>query len=435
MAESQRTKFILSNSSRLRVKLSYHAIDTLRDDMLSFGFGEDGLNDFCNYVFAKYYTKAKATISYRLTEAKEKYENLLRLALRLGKTRESAINALLMKNEQEEVYKSFVQEQNEKNRGMKNNNKGEVFLYLNAGNREIIRELNGEKEKPVEKKEEKDNKTTGSSETEKDGKVNTATDTEKPKEDDKDKKEKETKDKKDSYEIKKEYCYHKDLKGYISEIIEEYAMLSHYEREKIVRSDEIDFLGKYLQIKKDAVKGIIRINSNGAIYNFIPYKFVSDPLKTRQYIVGYSYEMGQTEDQKRTASFAVGRLQYKNLSEYTRKRVELTKREMLELEDLIKKDKMAYMLGEVKQIKIRLTPEGVIKYRNIITSRPAAESRIKDVTPGHEKDMIYTFRCTYRQIENYFLTFCDSAEILEPADLKMIFREHYEKAFKLYDTK
>ena len=406
MAESQRTKFIVNNSGRLRVKLSYHAIDTLRDDMLSFGFGEDGLNDFCNYVFAKYYTKAKATISYRLTEAKEKYENLLRLALRLGKTRESAINALLMKNEQEEVYKSFVQEQNEKNRGMKNNNKGEVFLYLNAGNREIIRELNGEKEKPEEKKE-----------------------------DDKDKKEKETKDKKDSYEIKKEYCYHKDLKGYISEIIEEYAMLSHYEREKIVRSDEIDFLGKYLQIKKDAVKGIIRINSNGAIYNFIPYKFVSDPLKTRQYIVGYSYEMGQTEDQKRTASFAVGRLQYKNLSEYTRKRVELTKREMLELEDLIKKDKMAYMLGEVKQIKIRLTPEGVIKYRNIITSRPAAESRIKDVTPGHEKDMIYTFRCTYRQIENYFLTFCDSAEILEPADLRMVFREHYEKAFKLYDTK
>lgn len=434
--------FSFNSQRKTKIKLSFQALSVLKDDMISFGFGEDSFNEFCNHVFCKFYDKAKSTVTYRIMDIEKSIEDSIRLTFRLKKQQKKVMDALKeaisinnlvdleedSNNGQEEkteegkksrkekieetkkkyqldLKKGFIWEQKEKIRNGINKSE-EVSLYVNNDSAEIILSLN--KNNIREDQNQANNEGDES--------------------------------------IKGEYEYHKGVEGYIGEVLEEYAQLSHYDRERYVRKDEIDFFnGYFAKIKKireekklkpdEDIRSIIRVRSNQKTYNFIPYSLVNDPLKTRQYIVGYSYEVGQDISQKRTASFAVARLDKKNISEYKRKMVSLTENDIEELNELILKNRTAYMLGEVKKIKVRLTPEGVIKYRNIITSRPATESRIKDVTPGHEKDMIYTFRCTYRQIENYFLTFCDAAEILEPADLKTIFREHYEKAFKLYNAK
>ena len=83
-----------------------------------------------------------------------------------------------------------------------------------------------------------------------------------------------------------------------------------------------------------------------------------------------------------------------------------------------------FLLNDVVEIGIRLTPEGISKYNSILHLRPPYTRKTKDG--------LYIFHSTEMQIEFYFLKFGKDAEVLYPQSLRNKFRLEYEKALKKY---
>ena len=93
------------------------------------------------------------------------------------------------------------------------------------------------------------------------------------------------------------------------------------------------------------------------------------------------------------------------------------------MEDTIQKRGVQFLLSEDDTISVRLTEKGVEMYHRQIHLRPSA--------PKIEGD-IYIFSCSLSQAEFYFFKFGAEAEMISPPELVEIFRNKYEKAYKLY---
>lgn len=376
-------EFKINSQGKVRVTLSCQTEAVLKDDLISFSFGE--FNSFCNHVFSRYYRKANATISLRLEEARESYEKALKVAKNMRtSTRKKVVECMINGRTEEAIenLESNFRMLDENTTQGKTGNIESAYICLNKENVNILtKELNE----------------------------------------------------------KGEYAFHRNAGGYIRDVLEEYASLSHITREAIVRSEEIDTIEKCLDKpkNKNADKGC-RLNIKmdyeygSKTYCVIPYKIVSDPLNTRRYLIGYSFQLGQTEAEKKPVSFSLGRLNMKSISVYRRKKYYLKENEKEILDNMVRKNLTAYIIGGEKNIKVRLTPDGTRFYRNIVTSRPVYESIEKDKAPGHKNDMIYTFNCSPKQAENYFFTFGDEAEILEPESLRKKFAARYKAAMNVY---
>ena len=273
--------FKINSQGKIRIALSVRAETVLKDDMLSFSFGE--FNSFCNHVFTKYYAKANATVSYRLGEAAEGYEKALKVAKNMRASTKKKVVECMINGKVEEAIDNLennIRYAGENTAQAKEVENKPLYIYFNKGNMGILTEELNEKE---------------------------------------------------------EYTFHKNAAGYIREVLEEYTSLSHISREAVVRAEEIGTIEKCIDRKnnKDPDKGsLIRIKMNSKYgektYNVIPYKIVSDPLNTRRYLVGYSFEQGQ-ESKKKPASFSIGRLSIKDISIYRRKRISLDENEKKEL--------------------------------------------------------------------------------------------------------
>lgn len=379
MSDGQKTNdnelFIINKQGKIRVKLSYSASTVLKDDMLSFSFNE--FNSFCNHVFNRYYKKASNTVSLRLEEAGNSYEKALKQAKRMrASTKKKLIECMLAEKSKEERIRLEKTWRNDTTQALNKADDGSsVLLYFSKENVAILT-----------------------------GELNE----------------------------KKEYNFHNKAGGYIRDVLEEYASLSHINREAIVREQEIETINNCIGKgeNRDIKGALLRIKIGSRTFNVIPYRIVPDPLNTRGYLVGYSFELGKTEDTKKPVSVSLGRLN--NITVYKRKRYSLDAAEKKELDSMVSRNLTAFIVGGETKVKVKLTPEGERFYRNIITSRPAYESIEEDSDSGHKGDMIYTFNCSTKQIENYFFTFGDEAEILEPENLRRKFAARYKAAMNLY---
>ncbi len=76
-----------------------------------------------------------------------------------------------------------------------------------------------------------------------------------------------------------------------------------------------------------------------------------------------------------------------------------------------------------REIHVRLTEKGRKFYNSILHMRPRKFDEDGDV---------YVFRCTEKQIENYFFKFGGEAEILEPESLREKLRGMYRNALTVY---
>ena len=78
-----------------------------------------------------------------------------------------------------------------------------------------------------------------------------------------------------------------------------------------------------------------------------------------------------------------------------------------------------------KKITVRLTDKGVERYNRLTTNRPKAMEKIDCAGD-------YTFECSEKLAKIYFPQFLGEAEILEPRNLRLWFKEQFETALKIY---
>ena len=87
-----------------------------------------------------------------------------------------------------------------------------------------------------------------------------------------------------------------------------------------------------------------------------------------------------------------------------------------------------------QQVKVRLTEDGAARYNRLTTNRP----KVVEVDSGSSAHTAvasagdYTFECSEKLAKVYFPQFLFDAEILAPRELRLWFKDQFEKAGKVY---
>lgn len=215
--------------------------------------------------------------------------------------------------------------------------------------------------------------------------------------------------------------YKKKAGNYVKCILEEYARLPFMERVRIIRKNifkEVEdaiAMNYLLEIK-------IMFDNKELPLIVYPYKIMTDPLNTQEYLACYTREKSESSKEKKCASFSMARLsKIKRLEQKSF----LSKDDIKKLKTAIEELSVAYLLGEVKYIRVKLTEIGEKYYQTRLHMRPEKDSELS-------KDNIYVFKCSELQAYNYFYSFGAEATILEPDSLRARMKNNYEKALKSY---
>jgi len=104
----------------------------------------------------------------------------------------------------------------------------------------------------------------------------------------------------------------------------------------------------------------------------------------------------------------------------------LTEQQKANIRIGIEQKETQFLVGELHEIHVKLTPQGLKKYNAKVHLRPLYETIIDDD--------IYVFRCTQMQIEFFFLEFGADAQIISPEPLRQRFADIYNAAAAAYST-
>ncbi len=92
-----------------------------------------------------------------------------------------------------------------------------------------------------------------------------------------------------------------------------------------------------------------------------------------------------------------------------------------------------------QQVKVRLTEDGARRYNKLTTNRPKVIARVDEsrtaqaaATAEVNGAGTYTFECSEKLAKVYFPQFLSDADILAPRDLRLWFKEEFEKAAGVY---
>ena len=207
---------------------------------------------------------------------------------------------------------------------------------------------------------------------------------------------------------------------YLKALLEEYSRLAPAERERVYYAELID---QAIQPAIDAGYAL-EIHTGGGRFLVTPYAVMADAYSAHLYLTGISRPMNDPEAPAAIASFRLSRIEKaKHRKSVSHRR--LTIDEKRDIERKLREVGVQYLLGNREIVRLKLTPRGMQSYMQRSYMRPYADSM--------GKDGIYTFSCSARQVENYFLSFGADVEILEPRYLRERFTAAYRDAYAVYE--
>lgn len=205
---------------------------------------------------------------------------------------------------------------------------------------------------------------------------------------------------------------------YLITLIEEYARLPYVKRELIYFKETIDTIKIAIELHKQ----LVVLARNSETYYVIPYKIMTDPLSMANYLVGYSYQKGDTRKNSKICSFRISRIC--NVKIMYSKEASISKIDKQELESAIEQRGVMFLFASsADNIVVRLSDKGKTLLNTIIHMRPPILSIDNNV---------YTFSCSIKQAHNYFFNFGAEAEILSPASLREQVKEQFIDAVNIY---
>ena len=216
---------------------------------------------------------------------------------------------------------------------------------------------------------------------------------------------------------------------YIKSLVEDYARKTIFDRESIYFKSIIRDFESILNTNNDKKQSILLTLSSGERYILKPYRLSYDYEADYHYIVG----MGAAEGSKDfiPAPYRVSRIDKYSLRSASSGSGKITDSEKKSIEQKIKENGIAYMLGKTEEFIVKLTPVGMHLYNTIFHQRPAYEH----IQKNEDGSFLLTFIATDRQITNYFFTFAHEAEIISPEKTRVWMQDRYKAAFESYDNR
>ncbi len=212
----------------------------------------------------------------------------------------------------------------------------------------------------------------------------------------------------------------------IKAIIEDYSRLPFFDRESIFYKRIIESINNHISLPDN--KGILPIHMiDGRKFYIKPYRISSDYEAPFHYLICLSSI--EHNGDYRPASIRISRITKidNQVTSYGTGIIKIKERK--ELERRIKENGVPYIIGDLQEFKIRLTPQGLDMYNTIFHQRPMYDTITRD-----NNSFILVFHSTERQIENYFFPFAKEALILSPESTQNWMSTRYKEACESYNN-
>ncbi len=214
-----------------------------------------------------------------------------------------------------------------------------------------------------------------------------------------------------------EYAENYLLKGaslseYYRNMFTAYASFTQDKREEIIFKENYDLLSKAINEGK---KVFITTRAKARFYELSPYAFARSKEEMHVYLL--------TENRNRCRTIRLSRIEsvviLKKAATFTEKAV-ATFKKMQEY------GPQFYYLANEEEIVIKLTKEGVNRYRKIYVHRPI---------PKRIEGDLYYFDCSANQVVEYFKRFGDEAYVVSPPGVRESILSFHYRAVKAYRGK
>lgn len=215
---------------------------------------------------------------------------------------------------------------------------------------------------------------------------------------------------------------------YIKSLVEDYSRKTIFDRENIYYKSIIRDFEAFVNTENENKQRLLLTLSTGERFLVKPYRLSYDYEADYHYIVG----MGSREGSKDfiPVSYRISRINKYSLRSTSSGSGKIFEREKKDIEQKIKENGVAYILGKPGEHIVRLTPVGMNMYNSIFHQRPAYEH----IQRNKDGSCLLTFIATNRQITNYFFTFAQEAEIISPKENRIWMQNRYKSAFDSYDN-
>lgn len=194
---------------------------------------------------------------------------------------------------------------------------------------------------------------------------------------------------------------------YFRNIFIYYAQKSKKSREFFIFKNIIEKIMYAVENKKKII--VTFADSTKKIIS--PYYMASSELELKNYLFSYD------EEEKKFKNFAVRNIRSVYITEK-----KVYDEEMEFVNNVM--ENFDPFLSYNKTVKVKFTEEGFRILNTLKTYRPKLIE---------QNGNICVFQCSELQGKRYFSYFWNEAEILEPKELRLWFKEHIEKAFKNYE--
>ena len=221
-----------------------------------------------------------------------------------------------------------------------------------------------------------------------------------------------------------EYSPYKRPSQYLRAVIEEYCSLPFIKREEIFKQEAYDIINDAINNK--LVLRIPNAKNPDQIFVVYPHKIVDNKSNTQSYLLCYSKEKDIKDSKMKIVSFSMSRLNISKLNK-TSQNYKLTKEQEKNIENILEHQEVEYLLNEPESIEIRMTENGKKIYNSRIYMRPK-RIEIKD-------NNIWVFNCTQLQAYNFFFSFGENAEVINPPELRDRFIQSVNKMSEIYSHK
>lgn len=196
------------------------------------------------------------------------------------------------------------------------------------------------------------------------------------------------------------------LGNFLKGLFEEYSDFPKYKREQIYFHNTFNLINSALNQKK-SIKLFLNNNfdEKGVVLLCKPYKILHDELYSKNYLVCVSQILNEKTkkwENKKISSIRISRISSINIQ--TSIPAFISNDLKLEIDNLINKKGVEFLLSKLVKLKIKFDDEGLRMLKNILYLKPNNYKKIDKYT--------YLFICTEYQANLYFPKFENHLKIL-----------------------
>lgn len=223
-------------------------------------------------------------------------------------------------------------------------------------------------------------------------------------------------------------CYNDRVGLYIKAVVEEYANLPYFQRERIYFQDMVNTI--QLAIDRETLRLSLyntRTDGRDPKYRTLylkPFDIRTDSEQMYNYLVGFSSDNGKKP-------LRIQSIRLTSIHSIARQKsgsARISENDKKEIRRQIKEKGVQYLSSGsgTQKIVVQFTLNGERLYNRLLHLRPQCTKK--------SSNRIYEFDCTEFQAETYFFKYGADAIILEPQGLADKFREKYRAALECYQA-